>query len=298
LEGILKNHNKLKEIFKMKRVGLLIVAVCLSVATFAQDAAEKINQANEALKAKEYAKAFELYESAMGNLGDVQVPEAINYNIGIAGYNSKNYEKAIAYFDKAIAADANTAKAHDYKARSYNRLKDYANAVASYEKAIEGATGDKRALVYNAAIAAYRANIEEKAVAWFTDCVNNSYKGETAQYYKAAVLKKNKKDDEYKAALVEGAEKFPADKKISEALAKIYVNEGNALYKKGAAVLSAANDKVNKGSLKTDDAAYTAEVEKAKVEFKAAIEVLEKAQALDASNANATKLLEACKAVL
>ena len=107
-----------------------------------------------------------------------------------------------------------------------------------------------------------------------------------------------KKNDEYKVALEEGAVKFPGDKKICPALAKIYVAEGNELYKAGAAILGAANEKVNAGSLKTDDAAYTAEVDKAKVEFKAAVEVLEKAKALDATNANAQTLIDACKAVL
>ncbi|NQU51226.1 MAG: tetratricopeptide repeat protein [Bacteroidetes bacterium] len=282
----------------MKKVLLLFVAVCVSVVLFAQDAAEKINQANEALQGKDYAKAFALYEDAMSNLGDVQVPDAINYNIGLAAYNSKNFEKAITYFDKAIVAKANVAKAHDYKARSYNKLKDYANAVASYEAAIAGNEGDTKALVYNAAIAAYRAKLSGKAIAFFTQSVESGYKGETAQYYKAAVLKGDKKDDEYKAALEEAVAKFPGDKKMAPALAKIYVSEGNELYKKGAAVLGAANEKVNAGSLKTDDAAYIAEVAKAKVEFKAAIVVLEKAKALDATNANAQALLDACKAVL
>jgi tetratricopeptide (TPR) repeat protein len=282
----------------MKKLVLLFVAVCFTALSYAQDAAEKINQANEALKGKDYAKALELYEDAMNNLGDVQVPDAINYNIGLAAYNSKNYEKSVKYFDKAIAAKANVAKANDYKARSYNKLKDYKNAVASYEAAIAATDGDTKALVYNAAIAAYKAKDYDKAIAWFTQSVESGYKGATAQYYKAAILKKQKKNDEYKAALEEGVEKFPGDAKMSKALAKIYVGEGNTLYKKGAAILSAANEKVNAGTLKTDDAAYTAEVNKAKVEFKAAIAILEKAQALDSSNANAKALLDACKAVL
>jgi predicted Zn-dependent protease len=234
----------------------------------------------------------------MSNLGDVQVPDAINYNIGLAGYNSKNYQKSIAYFDKAITAKANTAKAYEYKARAYSGLKDYANAVTNYESAIANATGDTKAMVYNAAIAAYRGKLDDKAVELFTKSVENGYKGATAQYYKAAALKRQKKNDEYKAALEAGAEMFPGDKKIAPALAKIYVSEGNTLYKAGAAVLGAANKKVNAGSLKTDDAAYTTEVDKAKIEFNSAIEVLEKAKALDPTNANATKLIEACKAVL
>lgn len=282
----------------MKKFVLSLVVVCFAMLSFAQDAAEKINQANEALKAKDYAKAFELYESAMTNLEGVEVPDAINYNIGLAGYNSKNYKKAIGYFDKAIAANANVAKAQEYKGHCYNKLKDYTNAVGAYEAAIAGSEGDTKALVYNTAIAAYRAKLDDKAVELFGKSVENGYKGETAQYYKAAVLKRQKKDAEYKAALEAGAEMFPGDKKICPALANIYVSEGNVLYKKGAAVLTAANEKVNAGSLKTSDAAYTAEVGKAKVEFEAACVVLEKALALDAGNANATKLLDACKAAM
>ena len=282
----------------MKKVVLLVVAVCFTVLSFAQDAAEKINQANEALKAKDYAKALELYEDAMGNLGDVQVPDAINYNIGLAAYNSKSYEKSITYFDKAIVANANIAKAHDYKARSYNKLKDYANAIASYEAAISATDGDTKVLVYNGAIAAYKGKDYDKAIVWFSKSVENEYKGSTAQYYKAVVLKKQKKNDEYKVALETGAEMFPGDKKICPALAKIYVGEGNILYKKGAAILSAANEKVNAGTLNTDEAAYTVELDKAKVEFTAAIKVLEKAKAADATNVNAQTLIDACKAVL
>ena len=42
----------------MKRVLLLIVAVSLSVLSFAQDAAEKINQANEALTGRRLCQSL------------------------------------------------------------------------------------------------------------------------------------------------------------------------------------------------------------------------------------------------
>ncbi len=90
--------------------------------------------------------------------------------------------------------------------------------------------------------------------------------------------------------------KSPGDAKIGPALAKVYVGEGNELYKKGAAIVGDANKKVTAGTLKTDAPAYIAEVEKSKVEFKAAIAILEKAKALDPSNANVQKLLDACAA--
>jgi tetratricopeptide (TPR) repeat protein len=282
----------------MKRVVLLVVTVFLAAVSFAQDAAEKINQANEAMKSKDYAKAFELYESAMSNLGDVQVPDAINYNIGLAAYNSDNFDKAIEYFDKAIAADANVDKSWEYKAGAYGKMNKYQEAIDSYKKAIEASPDNASTLSYNAGITAYKGKKYTDAVEFFTKAVEGNYKGSTAQYYKAVAYNKLKDDEGYKAALVEGVEKFPTNTKLTDALAKVYVSEGNELYKKGAAILSAANEKVNAGTLKTDDEAYTAEVDKAKVEFQAAIEILEKAIAIDPGNANADKLLAACKAVL
>ncbi len=282
----------------MKKGLLLIAAVLITVFSFAQDAAEKINQANEALKAQDYAKAFSLYDDAMKNIGDVQVDASINFNIGFAAYKSNNLEGAVKYFDKAIEAGTNVSKSHEYKALAYNDKKDYENAVASFEKAIATSTEDTDALYYNAGIAAFRGKLNEKAVELFGKAYEAGFKGESSIYYKAVALKGLDKDEEYKTTLEEGIAKFPGDDKISKALAAVYVSEGNEFYKDGAAIISAANEKVNAGTLKTDDAAYIAQVEKAKVEFKAAIEILEKAKALDATNKNVQTLLDACKAVL
>jgi tetratricopeptide (TPR) repeat protein len=140
----------------MKKVVLLVVAVCFTVFAFAQDAAEKINQANEALQAKDYAKALELYESAMANLGDVQVPEAINFNIGLAAYSSDSYEKAIQYFEKAVAAEANVDKCYEYIAGSYTKLEKYDEALDYYKKAIAASPENAATMSYNAGIVAYK----------------------------------------------------------------------------------------------------------------------------------------------
>lgn len=281
---------------KMKQGLLLVAAVFFTVFSYAQDAAEKINQANEALKAKDYAKAFTLYDEAMNNIGDVQVDASINYNIGYAACESGNVEGAVKYMGKAIEAGVNVSKCHENLADLYVKKKDYANAIASYDKAIATATDKADVIIFKAASAAYNGNELDKSIEGFNKCIENGYKGETALFYKATILKKQGKDAEYKTTLEEGAVKFPGDSKIAPALAKVYVSEGNELYKKGAAIVSAANEKVNKGTLKTDDPAYTAEVDKSKVEFKAAIAILEKAKTLDATNKNIQTLLDACAA--
>lgn len=280
----------------MKHGLLLVAAVFFTVFSYAQDAAEKINQANEALKAKDYAKAFTLYDEAMNNIGDVQIDASINYNIGYAACESGNVEGAVKYMGKAIEAGVNVSKCHENLADLYVDKKDYANAIASYDKAIATSAENTDVLVFKAASAAYNGNALDKSIEGFNKCIQSGYKGETATFYKATILKKQGKDAEYKTTLEEGVVKYPGDARIGPALAKIYVSEGNELYKKGAAIVGDANKKVTAGSMKTSDPAYIAEVEKSKVEFKAAIVVLEKAKALDAANKNVQTLLDACAA--
>jgi len=282
----------------MKKVGLLALALFVAVFSFAQDAADKINQANEALQAQDYAKAFGLYDDAMKNLGDVQVDASINYNIGYAAYKAEEMDAALDYFDKAIEVEANVSKSYEYKALIYSDKDQHDKAVENFEKAIETAEEADPSLEYKAAIAAYRGGMLDKAVELFGKAVDGGYNAETAQYYKAVALNKLGKDDEYKAALEAGAEKFPTDDKITSSLAKIYVSEANSLYKKGAAVLTAANEQVNAGTIKTTDDAYKTELSKAQDIFREAIVVLEKAKKLDASNANIQTLMDACNAVL
>lgn len=282
----------------MKKLLLMAAVLMLSVFSYAQDAAELINQGNEAMKAENYEKAFQLYDQGMKNIGDVQVDPAINFNIGFAAYKSNNLKGAVEYFDKAIAEGVNVSKSHEYKALAYSDNEDYANTVKSYEQAVATADGETEPLVYNAAIAAYKGDLLDKAVELFSKSVESNYRAETALYYKAVTLRKQNKEAEYKATLEEGSKKFPKEKRITDALANVYVSEGNDYYKKGVAILSAANQKVSSGAISTADDAYTAEVEKAKKEFQEAVNILDKALAIDPANQNAKKLKEASEAVL
>ena len=282
----------------MKKLLLIAAGICFTVFTFAQDAAEKLNQAQEALKAKDYVKAYTLYDQAMSNLGDVQVDASVNFNIGYAACKSGNVEGAEKYMAKAIAANVKVADCYENLAELYTDKKDFAKAVENYEKAMANATTGVEAMAFKAGSAAYNGKSYDKAIAMFDKCIAANYKGETAYYYKSVILKAQNKAPESKVALEEGLAKYPGDAKMAPALAKVYVAEGNEFYKKGAAIVSEANTKVTAGKLKTDDPAYATELGKAKVEFEAAISVLEKAKTLDPSNANIQKLLDACAAAM
>jgi tetratricopeptide (TPR) repeat protein len=282
----------------MKKYFFLLAAVLLSFAALAQDAAELINKANEAMKSKQYAEAFEAYDKAMNNLGDVEVDAAINFNIGFAALQADKNEAAIKYFDKAIEADANISKSWEYKASAYNKLKNFDLALQSFEKAIETSTEDTGALSFNAAVLAFRLENFAKTAQYFDNAYKANFRPQDAIFNKAAALNRMGDTKGYKDALVAGNEKFPTDKKIAAALANVYVSEGNEVYREGAEILNTANTKANEGAYTTEDDAYKAEMAKAKAEFKKAMELLEGALKLDATNANAQKLIEAVKQVM
>ena len=282
----------------MKKYLLFFAAALLSCAAFAQDAAELINKANEAMKNRQFAEAFEAYDKAMNNLGDVEVDAAINFNIGFAAMQADKNEAALKYFDIAIEAGANISKSWEYKASIYNKMKDFAKALESFEKAIETSEEDTGALCFNAAVLAFRLENFEKTIKYFDKAYEAGFRPQDAIFNKAAAQNRMGDSEGYKASLKAGNEKYPTDKKIASALANIYVSEGNEIYRDGAEILNAANTKVNEGAYTTEDDAYKAEMGKANAEFRKALETLENALKLDASNANAQKLIEAIKQIL
>lgn len=281
----------------MRKMFVLVIALLFSVGVFAQDAAELLKQANDALKANQFAQAFELFEKAMSNLGNVQVDKSINYNIAYAAMQAEKNEAALKYFDLAIEAGIKVPKCYENKAIIYNKLKDYTNAMASYEKAFELSEDKPGSLMMSIAVTAFRLEDFEKAVAWFDKAYVAGFKPEDALFNKAGALKRLNKNDEYKQALIQGNEKFPENKKFSANLAGIYFTEGNTIYKGGVDILNAANTKINEGKLKTTDDAYKSELTKAKDEFAKALELLEKSKQLDPANANTQKLIDAINKV-
>lgn len=282
----------------MKKYLLFFAAALLSFAAFAQDAAELINKANEAMKNRQYAEAFEAYDKAMKNLGDVEVDAAINFNVGFAAMQADKNEAALEYFDKAIEAGANISKSWEYKASVYNKMKDVAKALDSYEKAIETSEEDTGPLSFNAAVLAFRQENFEKTIKFFDKAYEAGFRPQDAIFNKAAAQNRMGDSEGYKASLLAGNEKFPTDQKIASALANVYVSEGNEIYRNGAEIINAANTKVNDGAYTTEDDAYKAELGKANAEFRKALATLENAIKLDASNANAQKLIEAIKQIL
>lgn len=110
---------------RMKRLAFILL-VFLSVGTlFAQESAKLYNAGNDALKAKDYAKALENYEKAAAVWGTAPADYGMFYNCAICAFQIKDYEKAIKYFDMCFAnnfkpEDALYNKAIVYKIQKNN----------------------------------------------------------------------------------------------------------------------------------------------------------------------------------
>jgi tetratricopeptide (TPR) repeat protein len=287
----------------MKKSLFLVLSVFFAAYIYAQDANQLIKLAQDSVQAGKFAGAFLLYEKAMANPGDVKVKPSINFEIATTAIQAGKNEAALTYLDKAIEAGVDTSnhinlvKCYQYKAQVYNKLKNLPNSLECYEKALEISTDKPGTLMFNAATLAFNLEKYEKAVGYFDQAFQSGYKPEDALVNKAMVYKKMNNDSAYMLTLLLGNEKFPANKKFSGTLAGIYVTDGNKLYKGGLDILNAANKKINEKKLKPEDADYKNAIAKVNAEYAKAVEVLKKALVLDPANANAQKLIDACKPV-
>lgn len=283
----------------MKRI-LLLFVILFSVASigFSQDAATLINNANAALKAKNYAQAFTLYESAMSNMGDTKVDDAINYNIGFAAFNAKKYSAAVKYLNKAVAAKANLPQTYELLGKTYTKLSKTKEAIDSYKAAIDAGNTDKGSLYYNSGIAAYKGKMYKEASDLFGKAAGENYNPDKSTYLKALAVEKTGDLAAYKKVLEDGVKAYPNSSKLKKSLSNIYVSEGNKIYKKGVEVLSKANAKVKSGAMKTTDDSYKNALAESKTIFSSAIKVLKQAVAIDSKNKNALTLINACNQML
>ena len=86
----------------MKRMSFVLL-LCLSFVTlFAQESVKLYNAGNDALKAKDYAKALENYEKAQAVWGDAPKDLPMYFNCAICAFQVKDFDKAVKYFDLCV----------------------------------------------------------------------------------------------------------------------------------------------------------------------------------------------------
>ena len=102
--------------------------------------------------------------------------------LGISLWSQEKYTEALTYFDKAVSLDYNAVDPNAFKGFCYSGLKEYANAIGSYKKAIQ--------LMKN-------NSTSKETIHWMYFCLGESYyfteNYELAQeYLEKCLLDKNK----------------------------------------------------------------------------------------------------------
>ncbi len=269
----------------MKKI-VFVFAVCLSVLTYAQEKSgvEVMTEANQALEAKEYAKAIELYEKVL------TIP---NHGMDEASIkNALSQLKPIVIGDRA--SDALGKKDYETALSLYKGLvNEFPEKIELNEKAGKG--------FFNQGGANYKASDFVGAATCYTIAEKEfKFDIEKTSKYKEASIKKLAKQlaGEGKTSAEVAGLSDENKTYLKENIAKAYVSDGNDQYKSSVEIINVANTKVKEGTLKIEDDAYIAEINKAKEGASNAIKILEKAIQTDASNTNAQKLIDACKAIL
>jgi aspartyl protease family protein len=129
----------------MRYFFVMVICICVISANAQQRKtfAELKNEGNEAIRNKDYPRALDLYEQALVKLGN-QPPDDISmiYNMGICALSSKNYEKALKYFDQSIALNFKRVKSLVYKAEVYRLTNNDSENLKALETAFSISTGD------------------------------------------------------------------------------------------------------------------------------------------------------------
>jgi tetratricopeptide (TPR) repeat protein len=180
------------------------------------------------------------------------------------------------------------------------RTKDYPKALQLFEQALSkwGDAPKDTAMVYNMAVCAYQTKDFDKSIKLFDESIGLNYKKETAYLYKANSYKALKNDAEYLKTLEAALANSPDDQKIKSMISTVYAKEANVSYSAGAAILKKAAEDVAAAKYKTTDPQYKDADAKAKVEFKKALPIIEKALSYDPNNATAKQLKAACEQMI
>ena len=205
----------------MKRI-TLVLFLCLGFVTlFAQESIKLQNAGNDALKAKDYAKAIENYEKAMAVWGNAPQDSVMFYNCGICAFQVKDYDKAIKYFDLSAThnykqEDALFNKAIVYKIQKNNEayLKTINEGAAKFPEN----TKFKGELSKNALLEGVgHYNSGNSLLKGAVDKINaKKYKDANDPGYKADIAKAKKEFTDAIPLFDKAIELNPADEKAKE----------------------------------------------------------------------------------
>jgi tetratricopeptide (TPR) repeat protein len=245
------------------------------------------NQAVKAFNEETYEKALKSFEQIMAieqsPVYKADSPSAVDtvmiFNAGLAAYNAKQFDKAIAYYKDAAKYKYNGAKIYTLIANCYSQKKDTAEALNVLQGALKEYSGDISLL--NEVITVYlNSNKANEAMKYLNMAMTKDPKNATYLFVQGTLYDKlNKPEDainSYMKAIEYKPDYFDA-----------YYNLGAVYYNKGVKQVEVSNAVPSNQPEK-----YEIEKDKADVEFKKAIPYMEKANEINPTDKYALESLK------
>ncbi len=188
-----------------------------------------------------------------------------------------------------IAQEEKSAAEFKNEGNAALKAKDYKKALASYEAAVaawDDAEEMDAAMIYNAATCARKSKKVEKALKYYLQSKELGYKKDAATYYIADAYSDLGKLDLMEETFLQGIKDYGTSKYVphmKKKLATHYVKEGNDFFTKGISLLNTRTE----GNRDQWDAIK----EKSKVEFDKATEFANKALEINPNDAAAKTML-------
>jgi len=241
----------------MKKITFLLLAVLISAAASAQKG--KVNAAETMIRDGEFEKAKEAIETAIAN------PKTVGYaktyyvkgELCQAAFDSGDPKNMELYPDILMEAFNNYEKAAELDPKMKNTLirdnayaklgnsflndainkfneQDYEGAMLSFERNVKVAESDiyvgmvDTLVIFNAALAAYNAELYQKAIDYFRTCTISGTEDTKPYIFMSDSYLKMKDTTKAEAVLMEGYEMYPDTLDIILQATQFYLDANNS----------------------------------------------------------------------
>lgn len=246
----------------MKKLSLAVVLLSCALAVFAQKG--KVNLANASLNENDLDNAKLMIDEALANEKSAAWPKTyviagkVYSKLQVAKKDSMGMVKAIEYFDKAMKLDGKG----DAKGKNVNKYqkdiktgltflkpdlinvgiegfneKNYIKAMTAFEAKIkldrlgifkEDNLPADTVIIYNCALAAYNAEVWDKAEMYFNDALDLGYGGGDVVLLINEVHTQTADSTKMEANLKKGISIYPEDDRILTYLIQFYLDSDNS----------------------------------------------------------------------
>jgi tetratricopeptide (TPR) repeat protein len=267
LAEALKSYKKALELDdKGRNANATKIKLTLLISDFTDQAVQAFNDNNYELALQSFKQILEVQDMPLmqDDTNAEVVDTVIIFNAGLAAYNAEKYDEAIKYYEEAAKHDYNGARTFELISSSYILQQDTASAVDALQRGFEKYPDNSSIMV--ALINIYlTSNKVEEAMKYLELAIENDPGNASFHFARGSLYDKTGEVEKAVEAYKDAIE-------MKEDFADAYYNLGAIYYNNGVQQIEVANAVPTNQPDK-----YEEEKSKADIDFKKAVEPMEKA---------------------